>query len=293
MLGVLLAALLASATGLGWTLHLRDQARRDQGNSLVYLPPPWIARHGSFGHPQLLADYVWLQALQYYGDEANRAQRYRDLHRYLELVVELDPDFRYAYRFGAAAIPYNTGGWTWHNVEHSTALIQRGLARFPDDWQLWLQLGFNRGVLGTDYEGAAEAYRHAASARGAPTWIPQLVTRLYSTAGSLERARAYALEILENTDQPELQETMRQRLKEIAAEESLIQIDQAIRRFREQTGEAPSTLTQLFANGLLTSLPQDPLGGTFYIENGEARSTSMEGGRLRVFGAEPQHEAIP
>ncbi len=287
---ILFATFLASSVALGVHLERESEIRRQEGREMVYLPPPWLARYASMGHTPLIADYVWMQALQYYGNNWNRLYYFRDLHRYIDLVNELDPNFRYAYRFGAASVPFNSGRWTWHNVEASNRIIERGLERFPDDWQLLLQLGFNRGVLQRDYVGAAEAYRRAAAVPGAPLWIPQLVTRLYSTVGSLEQAKAYTEEILLNTDQPEMQEAMSRRLIEIEIEESLETVDAAIEQYQRERGADPDSISALIASGHLSRMPTDRLGGSFYIENGEARSSSLHGGRLRVF--EDENELV-
>ncbi len=257
---------------------------------MVYLPPAWMARHLSFGHRHIVADYAWLQALQYYGNSWNRLFYFRDLGRYLDLATDIDPDFKIAYRFGAAAIPFNSRGWTWHNVPQSNALIEKGLRHDPNDWQLWLQLGFNRGVIGTDFEGAAEAYRSAARVPEAPSWIPQLVTRLYATAGATDRARAYAQQLLVSSDEPEVREAMQQRLWEIDIEEELQRIDDAIRRYRDDHGEVPGDVNALVTRGYLKRMPIDALGGEFVIEDGEARSTSLHKGRLRVFEEEAEME---
>ncbi len=289
-LALLLVLLLTSVVGLAVHQERDLRLRRAQGSELVYLPPAWLAKHLTFGHRYLMADYAWLQALQYYGNEWNRLYFYRDLGRYLDLSTDIDPAFTIAYRFGAASIPFNSGGWTWHNVPQSNELIEKGLRHDPNDWQLWLQLGFNRGVIGTDYEGAAEAYRNAARSPGAPTWIPQLVTRLYATAGSMDRARMYAQQILASTDEPELRETMERRLWEIDLEEQLVKIDEALRRYRADHGEDPAQVNVLVTRGYLKELPEDPFGGVFYIENGEARSSSLHKGRLRVHEEEAERE---
>ena len=289
-LALLLVLLLSSVVGLAVQQERESSLRRAQGSELVYLPPSWLARHLTFGHRYLVADYAWLQALQYYGNEWNRLYFYRDLARYLDLATDIDPGFGYAYRFGAAAVPFNSGGWTWHNVPQSNELIEKGLRQDPTDWQLWLQLGFNRGVIGTDYEGAAEAYRNAARSPGSPPWIPTLVTRLYATAGSMDRARMYAQQILASTEEPELRETMERRLWEIDLEEELVKIDEALRRYRADHGEDPAQVNVLVSRGYLKELPEDPFGGVFYIENGEARSSSLHKGRLRVHEEEAERE---
>ncbi|MFW6369126.1 MAG: hypothetical protein ACOC0J_00915, partial [Myxococcota bacterium] len=61
------------------------------------------------------------------------------------------------------------------------------------------------------------------------------------------------------------------------------QIDEATRGFVLAKGRAPVTVEELVEQGFLDEVPEDPLGGDFYFEGGEARSTSLHRGRLRPF----------
>ncbi len=289
LLGAVVAGALAGAIALAWTLERQQREAPVQGNAIVYLPPAELARLASLGHPTLMADYYWMQALQYYGEDKNRRYHYRDLYRFIDLVVTLDPNFKYAYFFGGTAIPYNPGGWKWQNRAQAEDILLRGLERFPDDYRLWMQLGFVRGVIGTDLKGAAEAYRRGAEAPGAPPWIPKLVTRLLATAGELDRARAYAESFLEHAETPEMRLAMERRLAEIDVEATLRTLDRAIARYRERFGHDPDDVQALVDAGIIDRVPVEPLGGEYRIEAGRAISTSLHKGRLQIFREENEH----
>lgn len=274
--------LFASANLVARVLQEKQRIRRDLGTEIVYLPPEWLVRRVALGRQTVAADLFWVQALQYYGEEANRPFFYRDLYRFIDLVVALDPDFEFAYRFGGTSVPYNSGRWTWHNVAESSRILERGLERFPNRWEMWMQLGFNRGIIGTDFTGAAAAFERAAACPGAPRYLAQLVTTLYATAGATDRAKAYAAEILAHAEEPEIREVMERRLIEIEIEEQLQRIDKAIADFRAAKNKDPMLVVELVLSGHLKVPPHDPLGGDFIIVDGEARSTSLERGRLRV-----------
>lgn len=277
-----LLGLFGLTVGLHVRLHHIDQ--RDLNNEardVVYLPPAEIARVVSLGHATLAADYAWIQALQYYGEEANRQFHYRDLHRYIELVIDLDPRLLVAYHLGGTAVPYNTGRWQWKNVEPAKRIIQRGLEKWPEDWTMWRQLGFLQGIVGDDFAAAAESFQRAAALPGSPPWFPALVTRLFATAGELDRAEAYTMTILEHAEDPTLAQTMERRALELVIERHLQALDSAVQGYRVMTGEAPKTLDELVSFGLIVALPEDPLGGTYRLgEDGRAYSTSLQGGRL-------------
>ena len=283
---LIVAVGVAGAVAVAWQLERIEKNQPFRPDEIVYLPPPQLAGLASLGHKTLMADYYWIQALQYYGEELNRRLHYRDLYRFIDLVVTLDPDFEQAYRFGGTAIPYHPGGWKWQNRAEAEDILLRGLKRFPDDFRMWMQLGFVRGIIGTDLAGAAEAYRRAAEVPDAPRWIPKLVTRLLATAGALDRAEAYAKSFLEHAETPEMREAMARRLKELEIERTLRRLDGAIETYRGRFGRDPESVEALVGAGLLSTVPEEPLGGEYRIEEGHAISTSLRKGRLHVFREE-------
>jgi tetratricopeptide (TPR) repeat protein len=277
---------MASAITLGIALERREAIARQDHRDIVYLPPPWLVRSVALGFHTLAADYYWMQALQYYGNTAHREVDFRDLHRYVGLVVELDPDFEYAYLFGGTTISYNRGPWDWQNVAESNAILEKGVARFPENWRMWLQLGFNRSVLSDEYDKGAEAYRQAALTAGPPVdqWIRSLVSRLHATSGNFARARAHVEEVLSHTDDPHTRETMERRLLELDTEERLQGIERAVADYRQRHGRLPEGIEALVHDGILEQIPSDPLGGEIHLmEDGTPYSTALHGGRLRAF----------
>jgi len=264
-------------------LHQRVDDPAEATHRMVYLPPAWLAQLSSLGHPTLAADYYWVQGLQYYGHEPNRAVHYRDLHRFVDLVVTLDPRYESAYRFGGIAVPYNAGRWDWQNAPAAVDILERGVEHFPDNWIFWMQLGFLKGTIQEDWAGAAQAYRRGAETPAAPPWVPRLVTRLLSTSGSLEAAETYALGVIESTSDPELREVMTQRILELRVEGHLRALDRALKTYRERSGVAAPSLDALVEAGLLLQIPQEPLGGRYELQEGQPISTSLHKGRLRVY----------
>jgi hypothetical protein len=181
------------------------------------------------------------------------------------------------------SVPWNLGHWQWKNVPASNAILERGLERFPDDWFLWMQLGFNRGILGTDYHGAADAYRHAAAVAGSPPWLPALVTRLLATTGAVDAAETYARTVLAHTRDPRLRAGMKHRLLQLRSQTNVDRIQAAVDRYQQRHGAPPASVEVLVKEGLLDRVPTDPLGGTYAIVHGRAYATSLLKGSLHVF----------
>ena len=109
---------------------------------LIYLPSPATARAMSFGFEQLVADWYWVRGLQYFVEPAQELNHYRNLGDFLDVVVGVDPDFHYAYKFAGVSIPFDTGRYRFANTDRAIDFLQRGVAKWPGDWQMRLYLGF-------------------------------------------------------------------------------------------------------------------------------------------------------
>ena len=278
----LITLLLAAASTAAVAMQRIETLEYTEDRAIVYLPPPEIAEVMSLGHRTLAADILWVQALQY--SVSNWQHDYRDLPRFVELAVDLDPDFEYAYWWGGTTSPHNTGGWRWVNLEASNRILEKGLERFPDNWRMWLQLGFNRGIAGDDRKGATEAFARAARIPGSPPHLGPLAARYAASTGAFDAARMYARTVIASSDDENLTELMERRLLEIDIEEALVGLDAALQEFIRRHGKAPGEVEELVNEGLVTHIPPEPLGGEYYIHEGEVRSSSLTGGRLRPFG---------
>ena len=133
-----------------------------------YLPAPAWLEVFSLGHREALADLLWIRTLVYYGDELGHQGHERHIFDYAEAILALDPDFRGVYaRIGTLAL-YRASDVTAADAERAAALMQRGVARFPDDgelaWRTGATLAFELPPL---YPGDA-ARQDDARARAAP-----------------------------------------------------------------------------------------------------------------------------
>jgi tetratricopeptide (TPR) repeat protein len=243
---------------------------------LIYLPSPATARLMAFGFEQLSADWYWVKALQYFVEPAQGMNYYRNLGDFLEVVVGVDPDFRYAYKFAGISIPYDTGRYTFANTERAIGFLQRGVAKWPDDWQMRLYLGYYLLNFRNDTEGAAEQFARAAPVPGAPPYLKRFAGKLLTLSGEIDRAKLFTEQMLAVTEDPEEKAKLEQRLREIDAEGAMREVEAAARRFHEQEGRWPVAIAELTALWPLPPLPSDAR-----LENGTVVVPSMR--RLTVY----------
>jgi hypothetical protein len=246
------------------------------------LPRASLLRIGGRAFLQLIADYYWLQTIQATGKAGSEAE-YRDISDYAQLITDLDPDFAYVYQFAGVMLPFNRGRETWTNTKESTALLEKGVARFPGAVFLRTLLAYNYSVFDKEYVKAAHLLEETARIPGAPHYLPLLATRLYAQAGAFEAASAFADQFASSASDPETRAAFEHRTKEIALERILQTADKAVVAFQARTGRLPKDLNELVRAGDLPSLPVDPLEGDIYLgTDGRTYSTSQEH-RLEVY----------
>lgn len=232
------------------------------------------------GQRSLVTDYFWLQAIQSMGEAghrsmAERAQIYLDLFYYADLITDLDPDFKKVYTFAGNAVPTNLGRETWVNTREGRKILEKGVARFPNDPSLRLYLAYTLSFHFGEHALASEHLAYAARLPDAPPVIGEMASRMLAYGGQFETALQLANAFRDSAEDPQMRELFEQRLNEINRERVLRELDLAIKAFETREGRHPASISELVARGDLASTPVDPMGGVFFIgEDGRSQSTS-------------------
>lgn len=246
-----------------WTgAQVDDLTRKSDlagARELLYLPTPEQARMMSLGFEQVVADWYWVRALQYFTDPLQAFNRYKNLSDILDVVVGVDPDFQYAYKFAGLAIPFDTGRLRWANTEPAIDLLQRGVQRFPGNWELQFNLGFSLLNFRKDTPGAAEHFAAAAAIPGSPPYLKVFAARLFAASGDTDRALVFAETMLRNTTDPTERKQIEKRIQAIGLESQLRALEDAAQRFHEEQGRWPVSSLELTVK---YGLPPPPPGVT-------------------------------
>ncbi len=146
-----------------------------------------LDRLPTLGFDNAIADWVFLQYLQYFGDEAARIQTGCNLsEQYFDLVTRRDPRFLIPYIFVPSSVAYCQG-----KPERSVELLDRGIAAISPQihenaFILPLLQGLDQFLLLNDIDGAIESYELAA------VWVEE--TRFAVYANSLRDIARYLRE---------------------------------------------------------------------------------------------------
>lgn len=113
------------------------------------------------GFSNLIADWVFLQFVQYYGDGNARDKiGYTLSPDYLEIVTKYDPRFVRAYLVMSPASSINAG-----RPDKTVKIIQKGLDRLspevPDAHYVWIYKGVDELLFLGDNEAAKHSYHKA------------------------------------------------------------------------------------------------------------------------------------
>ena len=287
-------ALLAVAIGLtGWAhSNVPVTTRGDLGEDFV--PAPIVARSMAFGFEALLADYYWLQAVQIVGaKESVDAQTARDLGHLIDVVTTLNPHVGHPYRFAAV--------WLNHNDElvlKGNQLLERAIEHHPEDWRNYFYLGFNHFFYLANYPEAASALENAMNLPGSPAYLPRLVARLKSQNADIDVAEVFLRELLQNTEDEEVEARLQAALDEIEIEYKARHLDRARAAYVELAGRDIKVVEDLIRNPhrVLEKLPsaepdQIPAalsrGSTWEIDDqSDQIESSYLGGRYEIHYAD-------
>jgi len=245
------------------------------------LPRPELLRAVFSSVLPLAADYWWIQTIQAVGRAFTGAE-YREAYYYGDLATDLDPDFETVYDFVAVGVPHHETRERWVNVDESNAILAKGSRRFPGNWRYKFLAGYNTGFLQRRYQEAGELFAEAGKL-GAPASASSLATRFLVKGSELEGASRLAETLEETAPDAETRAFWQKRRKQIELEGILRSLDEAVARYRQQAGRQPENVHSLVAAGLISAVPEDPLGGTIQLNpDGEPYSTS-EATRLELY----------
>jgi hypothetical protein len=252
--------------------------------------PAEVVRPFSFGLRSVVADLMFLQAVQVHGGRGTAmrtaeqgARDDRAMNRLLTYATDLDPQFAGAYRFAGNAMPRQTSDGKVTNVLQAEALLTKGVRERGDDWRIPFTLGFLQSYFLGRFQEAGRNFAAAAKVPGAPRWVGLLATRTLSEGGDLALAEQLATAMADQATEESSQREWEERLRDLRMERDLREIEAAAARYHARTGQPADSIVALVKAGDLPGVPREPHGGRYLLgPDGEARSSAKA--RLRIRG---------
>jgi tetratricopeptide (TPR) repeat protein len=277
--GLAVLILAAAALGVGSArarLVEIDTAARGT-KELLYLPNGKYLKAISLGHAPLVADFVYLWAIQYYSDY-DRADRYRYVeHVFGNVIAELDPAYTDPYWLGAIILTTEA-----KDVDGGLRLLDKGFEKNPSAWILPYLAGWECDRVG-QFDRAAAYFDRAAKAPGAPPALFRLKAGMTALTGNLREAIGRWQDVLDDPRNDDGARAIATRqIRTLTVRADVQELDAAIAVYRARNGRLPRSLSDLVREGILRAVPQDPDGKDYAYDapTGTVSSTAS-----RVLGS--------
>ena len=163
-----------------------------------------------FGFRSLAADLDYIQFLQYYGNGENSKTRYKDLYKYLDNITDADPNFTFAYTYGAAILAFNLARY-----DEAILLIKKGLKYNPTFWKLRFYMGaiiYKQKGDTLKYVGLLE---EAVKFDDRPAIIERMLGNIYELTKTPDEAAMYWAKLYRTTKDKQSRDTAYGRIQEI------------------------------------------------------------------------------
>ena len=198
----------------------------------------------AFGAEGLLADWYWMNSLQYIGGKISSvgltnlnlddmtALNPRLLYPYLNTATDLDPHFMAPYSYGATVLPAI-------DPAQAIALTEKGIANNPDQWRLYQYLGYIYWRL-NDYEKAADVYQQGSRVPDAPDFFEMMAAKMKSEGGSRDVARDIYRQIVRESQDEASRKSAALRLQQLDSLDDRDVINPALKTFQQRNGRCAS-----------------------------------------------------
>jgi tetratricopeptide (TPR) repeat protein len=269
-------AVLVCVAGVAGAALEEMSGGRSSSEELLYLPNGKYLKVASLGQAPVLADAIYIWAIQYYSNY-DRADRYRYVeHVFGDVIAELDPHYIDPYWMGALIMTIEA-----RDLRAALRLLDKGFTNNPDQWVLPYLAAWESYRAG-EYERAATYFAQAAGVPDAPVAVRRMHAGMISRAGHLRQALQLWAEVLEDPESDAASRAIAKRqVRHLKVRVDLQELQVAVERFRSETSRYPERLEELLAGPYIESLPRDPWDREYEYDPRTGRVSSVA---ARVLG---------
>jgi tetratricopeptide (TPR) repeat protein len=268
---MVLVLLLATVS---WGRAAIERTEMEAGKSLLYLPNGKYLKTLSMGHPSVLADWMYIWAIQYYSNY-DRADRFRYIeHVFSGVIAELDPHYVDSYWLGALILSVEA-----KDLDAALRLLDQGSRLNPDEWVLPYIAAWECYYAGR-FEAAETYFRLAAERPDAPTHVRRMQIGMIGRQGDLDRAIESWEEVRQDAEREQdgaMLAISERQLRTLLVERDAQALEQAVETYRLKNGRRPESLQVLVREKWISHLPSDPDGQPYRYQPKTGRVDSSAG----------------
>jgi hypothetical protein len=218
--------------GLARTVHAIKE--RDD---VYVLPPPAELHAWTLGWDAAAVDLLWAKLLVTYGIHWSEHREFRDVPRYADAILALEPSYAPLYKYIDTMLAYRPMQGTEDDVRLARAYLERGTRERPQDAALWMERGQFVAFIAPSFlhadadrdewrKAGAEAIGHAVEL-GADADRALTAATLLTSAGATEEAVRYLERAYAFTEHPSMSDVHEALGRRLAALEASAMVDAA------------------------------------------------------------------
>tara|TARA_R110001592_G_scaffold155361_3_gene385195 strand:- start:43 stop:1062 length:1020 start_codon:yes stop_codon:yes gene_type:complete len=271
-------AVFFGAVGAQRQIHQAQEA--DRGEDILFLPNQKLLNHFTGGLNNIVADLLWLRCIQYIGTESKGDRNFTWLNEMVNAVVQLDPHFGDAYRYGGMFLAALKS-----DDDSGIKLLERGVVANPRNFQLPYELAMIFLLNRKDEPGSKERATYylsmAASIDTCPEFVRDLATTLQGQY-NLDEVEIGMWNRMADSEDKLLRELAQRKLVEVDIRNTTETLNKAMLTFNGRVGHFPNNLEELAASGITPVPVNDALGGYFVLgDDGVIRNTTLLDGEKK------------
>ncbi|HKQ62862.1 MAG TPA: hypothetical protein VJS92_16335 [Candidatus Polarisedimenticolaceae bacterium] len=275
--GLLVAALAGLGAAAAGSRLERVTSQRPAYDSLLYLPNGPYLRVASLGHASLVADAVYIWAIQFYSNYERQDRYHYVEHVFSNVIAELDPHYVDPYWLGSMILIAEA-----HDLEAGLRLLDKGFANNPDQWVLPYLAGWECYHV-RQLDRAARYFQQAAAVPGAQPAVARMAAHMQARTGSLREAlRFWEAALADPECDQRTRAIARQQMRDLKPRVDVEELRAAVERFRIDNARPPRALAELRERGYLGVVPVDADGREYPYD---ARAGTVSFAATRVLGA--------
>ncbi len=275
---LLVALALGCATAFAAHVVL-DAMGVDRPYDVAYVPRGGALRFASEAVRLSVADYYWLETVQYIGEPRARERGFEKLLPLVDLVTDLDPRHGYAYQTAGIILSAE------RRLDESDRILAKGMGPGrPNWWSFPFYIAYNNYFYRGDYAEAARWAKIAARTPGASPNISQLAMALEVKSGAPDEAVRFMEELRQVARDEKTAAALDEQYRLAVLQRDFARLDTAVAHYREMRGRAPDRLEELVAAGILDRIPGEPFGGHYYLDGGGRVHSSARDFRFKPAG---------
>jgi len=241
--------------------NLRDI--KEKSIEIIYLPKGKILRLLALDHKNSLADFYFLQFVQYYGHHLQTDLKFPYMYPIVDVITDLDEKFLHAYTFGSINLASDVG-----DRKHAELLLFKGMFHNPDRWEYPFWMGFLNYAIFKDYKKAGIFFKLSTFKKNAP----DIAFRFYAFTYYFKlRDLEKALELwtyMYNNAKSEIEKRIAEDyIKRTIMKIHMRDLTKILKRYIKEKGKKPLSLNELLKEKYLKEIPPHPYGGFYYIRD--------------------------